>query len=273
MQNRYVGDLSDFGKYGLLRFLSGMTRRDDPGGDPRLGVIWMLHHDERHGQDPRKLSDDGRHLAYLERSPWDDKEAFRRRDPELWEHLRDLVFRGARCVHCVEHEGVLPQDCRFYGDHLDLPRSMTRPSERVHHRRLWWERAMERVAGSDLVCIDPDNSINSRAMPQTHARSNKFVYVSELRELRELWERGHSLAVYHHTGMTEKAPPAVRAKVRTLRRTFGPEATVVAFLFHGGTAPAFFVVTQPGPAGESIRQLVAQFTNSPWTGIFDYVAV
>ena len=25
MQNRYVGDVGDFGKYGLLRFLSGMT--------------------------------------------------------------------------------------------------------------------------------------------------------------------------------------------------------------------------------------------------------
>ena len=29
MQNRYVGDVADFGKYGLLRFLSGHTAQDE----------------------------------------------------------------------------------------------------------------------------------------------------------------------------------------------------------------------------------------------------
>ena len=38
MQNQYVGDIGDFGKYGLLRAISG---------DPlRLGVVWYLFPDE-----------------------------------------------------------------------------------------------------------------------------------------------------------------------------------------------------------------------------------
>ena len=42
MQDQYVGDIGDFGKYGLLRHLTGM-RDDDASGDAlSLGVIWYL---------------------------------------------------------------------------------------------------------------------------------------------------------------------------------------------------------------------------------------
>ena len=263
MQNRYVGDLSDFGKHGLLRFLTG-----EPVGAPSLGVIWCLHHDEVHGQNPMKMSDDGKHLTYLERSASDDKEAFRSRDPELWEHLRDLVFRGARCVHCVEREHVLPDGTVFYGDSLEFPRTMTRPVDRREHRRLWWERALKAVAGADLVYVDPDNSINSKPTVETHARSNKFVYVGEL---RQLWDAGHSLVVYHTPGMNEDAPDAVRAKAHTLRDTLGPEASVTPFLFRQGTAPAFFVCTQPDARGAAIKRRVSDFGNSPWAEVFSRV--
>ena len=51
MQNRYVGDVCDFGKLGLLRFLSGCT---DSSPEPRLrlGLIWYLCPDEAHGARP-----------------------------------------------------------------------------------------------------------------------------------------------------------------------------------------------------------------------------
>ena len=104
MQNRYVGDVGDFGKHGLLRYLSGMTAGDDL--DPlKLGVIWYLFHDERHGNDANKVSADGNHTEYLTRTPKYDRAIFRECDSELWEGLRDLVFREARCVHCVEGAG------------------------------------------------------------------------------------------------------------------------------------------------------------------------
>jgi hypothetical protein len=51
MQNRYVGDVGDFAKYGLLRQLT----MDD---QLHLGVIWYLFDDETHNSD-------GRHVTYL----------------------------------------------------------------------------------------------------------------------------------------------------------------------------------------------------------------
>src|SRR6478672_5257600 len=63
MQNRYVGDIGDYLKLGILRALS-------PGY--RLGVAWWLFPDEGHNQD-------GRHVGYLQR-------------PEQWRHHNPILF-------------------------------------------------------------------------------------------------------------------------------------------------------------------------------------
>ncbi len=43
MQNRYVGDVGDFGKYGLLRYLVGVRSSTSVADSLRLRVIWYLH--------------------------------------------------------------------------------------------------------------------------------------------------------------------------------------------------------------------------------------
>ena len=60
MQDRYAGDIGDFGKYGLLRALCG---EDGHGPALRLGVLWyrVLEAEE---------NNDGRHTAYLHSGPW-----------------------------------------------------------------------------------------------------------------------------------------------------------------------------------------------------------
>jgi len=73
MQHRYFGDVGDFGKYGLLRVLSGL------GADPglKLGVVWYLFPDETHNAD-------GKHISYLQRNdPF-----YRECDEELYDRLR-----------------------------------------------------------------------------------------------------------------------------------------------------------------------------------------
>src|SRR5258708_2505541 len=55
MQNRYVGDVGDYGKYALLRALC----RSTAAKSIRLGVIWCLFPDEHQ-------SNDGKHISYLD---------------------------------------------------------------------------------------------------------------------------------------------------------------------------------------------------------------
>ena len=150
MQNKYVADVGDFGKFGLLRFLSGATSGDD---SPwlRLGLIWYLHHDDN-------CNNDGRHTGYVRRTPTEDKEEYRSCDPELWEELRDLVMRDARCIHCVEQANLLPKDTLYSSALLHFTTKMLRPM-RVLMREHWWQGALLDTQDAELVCVDPDNGL------------------------------------------------------------------------------------------------------------------
>jgi len=55
VQDRYAGDLGDYLKFGLLRWLA------PPGSSvsPQLGVVWYRTADEAHNAD-------GKHIAYLD---------------------------------------------------------------------------------------------------------------------------------------------------------------------------------------------------------------
>lgn len=81
MQNRYAGDIGDYGKLGLLRSLSrtGLS----------IGVNWYLTPDEHH-------NGDGRVTAYL----LDD--SYRSLDEELFFSLQKIVSTENRSVSALE---------------------------------------------------------------------------------------------------------------------------------------------------------------------------
>ena len=153
MQNRYVGDVGDFGKHGLLRYLTGMTAGDDLG-PLSLGVIWYLFHDEVH-------NNEGDLTAYLNRRPGDDKSEYRNCDPELWETLRDLVHRpNTRCVHCVQMAGILPRNTEYFQAPLYYMPRMT-PAIKCDLRGFWLQQALQAVAAAELVFVDPDTGLRT----------------------------------------------------------------------------------------------------------------
>ena len=77
MQDRYTGDIGDFGKLGLLRVLQsqGLT----------MGVNWYLTPDRNH-------HDDGKHTKYLR------DESYRKYDESLWLELKKIVEANQRKV-------------------------------------------------------------------------------------------------------------------------------------------------------------------------------
>ena len=82
MQNRYMGDIGDFGKLGLLRVLSsnGLS----------IGVNWYLTDDENH-------NGDGRHLGYLAKTEYRDC------DEALWYALKRIVTSNQRETAAIEN--------------------------------------------------------------------------------------------------------------------------------------------------------------------------
>jgi hypothetical protein len=146
MQNKYVGDLGDFGKYGLLRHLCP---------DLQLGVVWYRVGDETH-------NNDGRHVRYLNidalmSARWGVKPCtasderrhilrFRVCDPVLYDVLKELVTKGHRDIRAIPPRHILPYGTAFVEDELTVPR-----------RDEWFARALDITKDSDVVFLDPDN--------------------------------------------------------------------------------------------------------------------
>ena len=257
MQNRYVGDIADFGKHGLLRFLSG--ENGDGLGELQIGLIWYMYHDEQHGADRKKIVNAGKFTGYLERTPKNTQD-YRVCDADLWEKLHDLIrHRKARCVHCAESSGLLPDRTAYYGAELGfvpgLPRKL-KEDTRAH----WWAEALQATEGTALVCCDPDNGIAPCAVGMYRRDGPKYVYLSDL---QALWERKQSLVIYQHLGMDRPAREQIRDKAAWLESEFGSEP--ISLRFRKGTSRVFFVVPHPESGhGDTVRARANRFSEGLW---------
>ena len=262
MQNRYVGDIGDFGKHGLLRFLSGMTDTECPEPRLRLGLVWHFHHDEIHVGSRQKINYDGGHVGFLRRTARDDKTNYRNCDPDLWERLRDLVFRNAKCVHCAELSGVLPPDTAYYSAPLVFTPGMP-PRLRREIRECWTNQALLSTRQAELVCFDPDNGVASAAQEQLRHRASgtKYAYATDL---ARFWDRGQSLVVYHHLGRGDSRLLTERV-VAHLREGLDGRPQVIPLPFHRGTRRVFLVV--PRPEHEPLMSdRIERFSATAWFG-------
>ena len=166
MQNRYVGDIGDYLKLGILRALS-------PGY--RIGLAWWLYPDESHNRD-------GRHIGYLHRP-----DQWRHYNPKLFDALAQIVSTGERDIRALEAAGLLPG--AIHAREM-VPIGGPR-SERSRERDRWFGRVQSALADADLVFVDPDNGLE----PAGSAKAGKSVLLAELHGLAR---PGRCLIVYHH---------------------------------------------------------------------------
>lgn len=227
MQSKYLGDLGDFAKHGLLRYLSGLTDPAANGPDLGVGLVWHLTPDAC-------CVRDGRVLGYLRDTPA-NRRAYRACDPELWDVLRDIVECGRRCVHQIPERGILPQETSYYEPPLAFP-YRSRPPMRAEIRRLWFEGALATTADADVVCLDPDNGIAPHERQMLRRNGPKFTYEADI---RAFWDRGQSLVIYQHLAMGTPAQEFLQGKADQLREFCGVEPIVLRL-----RSRAFFIVPQ-----------------------------
>ena len=166
MQDRYVGDVGDFVKYGLLRAIRGTKR---------LGVAWYL----RPNAGP---AGDGRHTAYLQHP-----DEWRHLDDELFDALRELTA-DRRSVANIQQSGILG-DAVFATDRLVVA------GVKARDRQRWFDRTKRQFADCDLVFADPDNGLvpNDRFRPARQVNAKRIPF-AEAMALAE----GRTAVIYHH---------------------------------------------------------------------------
>ena len=253
MQDRYTGDVGDFGKYGMLRRLCGL--RD--GAEPlKLGVVWYRPAPEAVESESAA---DGKHINYLSTGP---EGLYQPCDPPLYAALREIVECNSRSVEAVERAAMLGSDAVFYGGYIPDPGKRARGEDRVRDRLRWVEDALETTGGCDVVFLDPDNGLEPQSISTTNAP--KYVYLSEV----EKWfGRGQSVVVYHHLGRNGTHAEQIARWLKRLGRRFGP-AEIFALRFRRGTSRAFFVLATAEHAGV-LRERAKALTAAPWGEHFD----
>ena len=239
MQDRFVGDVGDFGKYGVLRALTGIH----PEAKPRLslGVVWYVPSGTVGSRT------DGRHTSYLQ-----EPDRYRGCDPDLFDRLGKITS-AERKLGTVQESNVLGNTTTFFGDPI--------PPDRTHRER-WITRALEAVAESEIVFLDPDKGL---APPSASQSSPEHCYLSEL---ERFVERGQTVIIYHHLGRTWEGrgashPDQMRYGAEQIKSALRLDRSPEILWFRRGTARAYFVL----PARDhttTIKKRLADFRASLW---------
>ena len=239
MQHKYVGDVGDFGKYGLLRALAGITTQGEPLS---LGIAWYLNGSET------GTPGDGKHTSYLTKP-----EEYRNCDPELFDCMSQIISEAGRNpeirhLKSVERSGILGSTAVFHGEPVPLG-----------PRKEWLSRALALTEGSRIVFMDPDNGLASRRMEKAPQLSPKHLGV---REISPFVRRGQTVVIYHHLSRKDFGEQ-MREWAATLKSRLWLDRTPEILRYRRGTGRAFFVVPAASDA-DLITTRLREFRSSLW---------
>ncbi len=233
MQNRYAGDVGDYGKLGLLRQLTSSQLG--------IGVNWYLVPDESHNAD-------GKHIGYITDMRYNG------RDDSLRNSLKEIV-NGQRSVSALETMDLVP-NAVYYNEVLYSP-------SRAFSRRDWHIKALEVLRSADVVFLDPDNGLLVKSVSAGSSKSNKYVLPNEI---DDYFTAGKSVIIYNHRCREQEAI-YLRRFAWMHEDSILKDATIAGMTFKRGTVRDYIFVLQPIHAAK-IMECVDNMIQSPWGNHF-----
>jgi hypothetical protein len=248
MQNRYVGDVGDYGKYALLRHLSAYDKEQPL----KLAVIWCLFPNET-------ANNDGRYISYL-RDP-----EFAKLDSTLHTALSSIVCAGHRHVSMISEFGCLPPSTVYFAEPVSMCADLRGgPAQRIRHRNAWLEACLRRTQHCELVFLDPDNGLEVPSVPKHHPKAGKYVYWDEL---TAFWNRGNTLLIYHHLNRTVSAARQVQSLKLRFAAIFD-QPVVVPLVFRRGSSRVFWLVHRGDALGHRLERRATALLSTGWSRHF-----
>lgn len=172
MQDRYVGDIGDYCKLGLLRALTWALAEFDLS----LAINWYK---TEPAADKPLTQNHGKFTEYLKIEKL--KDCYIKYDEELHQQLWEVIDNNSRDITSIDKSIV---NAKFYYD----------PVPKSQKRKAWHDIAIEKLFDTNIVFLDPDNGIETEKM-MAKSPSPKHVLWPEI---EEYYKRGQSVLIYQH---------------------------------------------------------------------------
>ena len=227
VQDRYAGDIGDYGKFGMLRALAseGLS----------IGVNWYLV-----DTPARELSvNDGGKLI---------PEKLAAVDPELAKVLSAISRGPERSVRALEEARLIP-GATYYSDVVPF-----------EDRAAWHTRALAALVGTDLVFLDPDNGLLVKSVGKRSAKAPKYTLYEEV---ADYIVRGQSVVVYNHR--SRKKSDVYFGEIYEKLVAVVPQASdVTAITFPKGSVRDYFAISANPEHAMRIRKTFDALANGTW---------
>ena len=237
MKNQYLGDIGDYGKYGLLRFLASKGIQ--------IGVNWYLTKNDN--------SNDGKFKKYLDREkePW-------MIDQDLFDQLQIIKSNPKSTVMAVKAHNLIP-GAVYYASCLDLT-DLT-PQERSITRDQWFAESSICLQNSNMIFADPDNGISFRFT--SRAKNNeKYIFSSDI---ETYYRMGKDVVFYCHKGRRSNA---AWLKVRADLVAILGDAYVLTLTYHKGTQRSYIFAIHHERL-QTYWDMLREFVDTDWKQVFE----
>lgn len=231
MQDRYAGDIGDYGKFGLLKALQAEGFR--------LGINWYK---ATPPTEREKENEDGKHRI---------AERYDACDPALAETLRAISTSPERSVKALEQAALLDAARTVYYDKM----------VEVAGRAQWHEDALQALADCDLVFLDPDNGLLVKSVGRRSAKSVKYVFDEEL---NDYLARGQSVVLYNHRARKPATQYFQELADRCAALPAAQGKPICALTFPKGTIRDYLLIAATHDHTHRIHQALAHMTQSAW---------
>ena len=227
MQDRYAGDIGDFGKFHLLRYLFLDT-------SIKLTQLWYKHQNESH-------NNDGLHINYFEKV-----KGF---DPILEQALFSLVSKK-RTIQALEKLELL-HNISYFSKNIEGD---------LLYRKSWIQDAIKFTEGSDFILTDSDNGIATQYDKKSDeikllgfedytkkVKAGKYIFLDEIDLLHQTQS---SIILYHHLNRTLPH----NEQIRRIQKQFDIRYGYTLAIKHKPYSPrVYFIVCQSKEVYELIR--------------------
>ena len=242
MKDKYFGDIHDFLKYTLLRFLQDRMQWS-------IFINWMLTTYEP--RNSKKENKDGGQLNY---------EKLRSINEDIFQSLAPYRIPGAK-RSVMEFKNLCPSVLNntiqaFEKDYVYeeiVPPKSSNSRNLISERIKWCSEFYQKSKDFDLVFFDSDNGLQVDSIPLGQSKACKYVF---LKEIKCIFERKQNVLLYQHRNR-QKYDVQLDIKKKQLSQLL-PNPHISVF---NGKGTFFLLATHSEDQAQDISELSVEWNN------------